>query len=658
MKYLNILILIIPILPTHALADLTLSIMFSDNMVLQREMNVSVWGKDYPGNIVSISINNQKKTVEVDESGNWKVMLDSMNAGGPFDMTVEDGENKLVLKNILIGEVWLCSGQSNMQMATASANNGAEEVKTADNYPYIRFYHVPKMGADEPADSLTASWSVCNSSSVGNFSAAAYFFARELQNTEILKNVPIGLIDSSYGGTRVEAWISKPTLEANCEMSELRDSLFGWKPASMYNGMIAPLIPYSIRGVLWYQGESNASEPEQYRDLFPLMINEWRDKWNNDELPVYFVQLPNYAQRFVGKYFTLIREIQQKVWENIPNTAMAITIDAGHPFDVHPKNKQAVGQRLALIARALTYGEDIEYSGPVYDRMTIKDGQVQLYFKHVSSGLVNKNRGPLQEFSIAGEDGKFFFADAVIDGDTVLVKNNNVPAPKYVRYAWAANPSVGLYNREGLPAMPFRTDFFKDVDMEIVAEPVSRIFSSPFYDVKIDGDGCVAQITIKDEIFLSPYDSVFGGSYFYNGVWGPVKFAYVDQTGPNEIFADGDSASIQYEYFKDRMVWTLTNKDQNPIPFFFVFDRNIDAVMIENGEMKKTIVNEPSKKSVWFRGNARLEITGCDKLWGPWKNEYQILEATIIPNESRKIELIIGETSDEEKALIDEISKP
>lgn len=445
--------------PAEAVS-LSIHPVFSDNLVLQREAPVPVWGWGHEGRRIRVTLNGQRKETVVDAQGKWRTVLNPMPAGGPYELRVEDGKSVYVLENIMAGEVWLCSGQSNMQWTVADSKDATDEIRVAVNYPMIRLCGVPKLAgySRTPQEKVHVEWKVCTPESIRDFSAVAYHFARQLLQSRALQGMAIGLIDSSFGGTRAEAWVDGPALEANFDLSELRDSPFGVPISGCYNGMIHPLVPYAIRGVLWYQGESNAGRPEQYRHLLPVLIERWRDLWGNKNLPFLFVQLPNYAPQFDGAYFTLLRESQLKVWQSAPNTGMAVTIDIGDAQDVHPKNKQDVGLRLALLARALVYGETLEYSGPVFDRMDIEEGGIRLHFTHAVGGLIDPDGGNLEGFTIAAAEGSFEIATARIDGDTVLVSSEKVAIPARVRYAWAAAPKADLYNKAGLPASPFRTD--------------------------------------------------------------------------------------------------------------------------------------------------------------------------------------------------------
>jgi sialate O-acetylesterase len=488
-----------------ASAAVRLPAVIGDNMVLQRGQTVPIWGWADAGETVTVSMLGQTKSAQPNADGKWLVRLDALTAGGPHTMTVK-GHNTLTLKNILVGEVWLCSGQSNMQMNVASSNNAKEEIAAAE-YPQIRLVSVPCKGTQEAQQDFKGQWAECSPKTVGPFSAAAYFFGRKLYKE---LNVPIGLIHCSWGGSSCETWVKRCVLEADPQYKPLLESwdervrtydpekakaawqkqMEGWKklvavakaagkeppkaprsptdprvgqhrPANCYNGMLLPLIPYAIRGAIWYQGETNAGRAYQYRELFPLMIRQWRQDWGQGDFPFYFVQLANFMavkEQPADSAWAELREAQTMTLRT-PNTGMAVIIDIGEANDIHPKNKQDVGQRLALWALAKDYGKkNLIYSGPMYRSMETKGNQIVLSFDHVGSGLLAKDGGTLRGFAIAAADKKFVWADARIVGNTVVVSSPAVPDPVAVRYAWAENPVCNLYNREGLPANPFRTD--------------------------------------------------------------------------------------------------------------------------------------------------------------------------------------------------------
>jgi sialate O-acetylesterase len=523
-----------------ASATVKLPALISDNMVLQQGKRVAVWGSADPNEQITVTFLGEKVSSRADHEGRWKLELGPLRAGGPFEMTIT-GKDKVILHNIEVGEVWLCSGQSNMGMWVQESLNADKEISTA-HYPMIREFAVKKVVAGGPQQDAQGQWMVTSPVTVGKFSAAAYFFGRNLYET---LNVPIGLIDSSWGGTPAEAWTSASALANDPELKPLLDAwqhdvadypnLFeqfqhelerweklgqqaesegkpvpppqndcgpvgryyscyplppsdprrdAWRATGLYNAMIAPLILYTIAGVIWYQGESNATfastfarwrppdgknvfhnRASQYRRLFPALIRDWRSRWGEGDFPFLFVQLANWNQNYAPtNSWAELRE-SQAIALSLPNTGMAVTVDIGDPNNVHPKNKQEVGRRLALTAEAAVYGRKVVYSGPVYDSMAIEGGTVRLHFREAEGGLVASGAS-LRGFEIAGQEREFHGAEARIDGDTIVVQSASVPHPVGVRYAWADNPECSLYNESGLPAAPFRTDNWPMPDHE------------------------------------------------------------------------------------------------------------------------------------------------------------------------------------------------
>jgi sialate O-acetylesterase len=493
--------------PTAALASVKLPSVISDNMVLQQGKAVPIWGWASANEAVTVtgSWGKGKWKTTADADGKWMVKIDTGKAGGPYEMTISNG-NPITVKNILIGEVWVCSGQSNMEFAVKQAKNSAEEIADANNYPQIRQFLVGRKVIYTPMYNCSGKWVVCNSQTVGNFTAVGYFFGREL--TRQLNNAPVGLIHTSWGGTPAESWMSREVLEndpnfqpilkrfdaissdINNIKAKYKEDIqkynsivpqlkaegkplpprpeepigpgHAYSPTGLYNGMIVPIVPYGIRGAIWYQGESNTWRAYQYRTLFPAMIQNWRDIWKQGDFPFLFVQLANYMAEKPEpgqSDWAELREAQLMTLAK-PNTGMAVIIDIGEASDIHPKNKQDVGKRLALWALAKTYGKDIVYSGPIYTLMEVQGNKAILHFSSVGGGLMAKGDS-LKGFAIAGEDKKFVWADAKIEGSTVVVSSDKVAAPVAVRYAWADNPACNLYNKEGLPATPFRTDTWR-----------------------------------------------------------------------------------------------------------------------------------------------------------------------------------------------------
>lgn len=483
------------LLSLSAQAAITLPAVFSDHMVLQSGKPVPVWGTADANAEVTVVIGSQKKTVKADASGQWSLKLDALIASAePQTLTIGDK----TINDVLVGEVWLGSGQSNMAMTVQSAKDYAAS-QTAANVPLIRMFTEGSAAAAKAESQGKGSWVICSPETVGRFSATAYFFGRNVY--DVIKQ-PVGLINSSVGGTPIESWISPDAQQASAELKPFfealkqEDAAFDeakvkavydrqvakWaeavkqakaegKPAprkprdpietrkrkgnvgGLFNGKISPLIPYAIRGAIWYQGEANTNGPKPpfYQAQLTLLAKDWRTRWN-DEFPFAWVQLPNFTKP--GEGWPIVREQMLNALSTIPNSGMAITLDIGEAKNIHPANKQEVGRRLAQWALGAVYHKDVaDTSGPLIDKATVKGGALVLTFTHVK-GLNAK--GDLTEFEIAGADGQWQAADAKIEGETVVVSCKAVAEPKQVRYAWKDNPVASLFNGAGIPASPFR----------------------------------------------------------------------------------------------------------------------------------------------------------------------------------------------------------
>ncbi len=481
-------------------ADVRLPAVIQQRMVLQRDMPLPIWGWADPGEDVTVKIGERQATSKADDNGRWMVKLEPMSAGGPFEMTVA-GKNTITLANILVGEVWLASGQSNMEMSVAASAFPKKEIAAAD-YPNIRLFSVPKVPAGEPVRDIDAKWKVCSPDVVHNFSAVGYFFAREIHRR---LDVPVGVIASAWGGTAIQPWTPpegfalvggfEDTLKkladagpvyrkavgkvlgdyeswlpkARQALDENRDipAPPAWpthplasnaEPTGLYNGMIHPLVPFAIRGAIWYQGEANCADGLRYALMMKALIEGWRKVWGQGDFPFYYVQIAPYGRYYAEKSLPYLWEAQTASL-NIPNTGMIVTTDIGDLEDIHPKNKQEVGRRLALWALAKTYGhKDIVHSGPLYKFMEIEGDKIRIHFDHLGGGLASRDGKPLSWFEIAGADQKFVAAEATIDGDTVVVSSKDVAEPKAVRLGWSNVAEPNLMNKAGLPVSPFRTD--------------------------------------------------------------------------------------------------------------------------------------------------------------------------------------------------------
>jgi sialate O-acetylesterase len=451
---------------SSARAEIKLPSIIGDNMVLQQEREVPVWGWDDPGTTVTVSAGDVQRSAKADDQGRWLVNLPPRPAGGPITLTIQ-GTSTRKIENVLVGEVWLCSGQSNMEWSVRQSDDPDEEIAAAQ-YPQIRHIKIPHVPAGAPqADVASDGWQVCSPDTVANFTAVGYYFGRHLHKE--LK-VPVGLIGSNWGGTRIEPWTPPAGFRHIPALASIADNLDKYpeknnegkinhqSALALYNGMIAPLVPYGIRGAIWYQGESNNGEGMLYHEKMKALIHGWRTLWNDEDMPFLFVQLAPF--RYGGEPDRL-----PGIWEaqtatlSVPHTGMAVTVDIGNVADIHPRNKQDVGRRLALWALAKTYGkQDLVYSGPLYKSMKVEGNKVRLTFDHAGGGLVARDGKPLTHFTIAGADGNFVDAQAEIDGATVVVHADSVAAPRAVRFGWHQEAEPNLSNKAGLPASPFRTD--------------------------------------------------------------------------------------------------------------------------------------------------------------------------------------------------------
>ncbi|MFO1485188.1 MAG: sialate O-acetylesterase [Verrucomicrobiaceae bacterium] len=525
---------------TTARAEIKLPAIFSDGMVLQQLQLVRVWGTGAVGEDVRVSFSSQSYSTVTDPSGRWSVTLNPMNASDqPADLVVA-GTNTVTIKNVLVGEVWICSGQSNMQWTVKQAGNADAEIAAA-NHPQIRMFNVGRIPSMTPQADCKGAWKEALSANVGDFSAVGYFFGRHLHQE--LK-VPVGLINTSWGGTRIEAWTSSEALEerpcAQEMLADWKDYVRKWdaaaekaafekrkadwqaqvkkideentklpadkkkakppaprpsddpaatphRPSVLFNGMVAPLVPYGIKGAIWYQGESNQKRAFQYQELLPTMINDWRKQWV-DAFSFYIVQLANFGNgkpvtkdAGVADTWAELQEAQSLTAQTLDKCGIAIINDIGEQNDIHPKNKQEVGRRLALWALAKDYGKGGgEYCGPLYLSSIVQGDKVRVQFTHTGSGLKTRDGGEPKHFQITGTDQKWVWAKAKIEGNEVVVWSDAVPQPVGVRYAWASWPEgANLMNDEGLPASCFRTDDFLPSTLGVVSPFKENVPAKP-----------------------------------------------------------------------------------------------------------------------------------------------------------------------------------
>ncbi len=484
-------------------AEVSLPKVFTDHMVLQREQANPIWGSANPGEKLTLSLAGNVLSVEANQDGSWRTKLPPLPAGGPHTLTIA-GSSKIEIKDVLVGEVWFCSGQSNMEWPVSNTNSAEVEIAAA-NHPQIRLLSVERNGTDIPQDDINGQWKVCSPETVGDFSAIGYYYGKTL-NAAL--GVPIGLIDNAWGGSKAESWVPRDTLESDDRYAAMLEHWdekvknfnaeeydafmqkfkeweqagypqpgLNWddtvhpvsgqhRPANIYNGMVHPLIGYGIKGVIWYQGESNGTRAEQYLDLFPLVVKTWREKWGQGDFPFYWVQLADFGAEQTTPHdedWAELRDSQTSAMDVLPNSGQAVIIDLGESHNIHPRNKMTVANRLVRWPLAKDYGFDIAYQSPRYSGMEIVGNKIRISFDSVSEqGLYSFDTDDIHGFSIAGDDQKFVWAEAkIVDPTTVEVWAEDIENPVAVRYGWANNPKVNLYDYNGLPVTPFRTDDWK-----------------------------------------------------------------------------------------------------------------------------------------------------------------------------------------------------
>lgn len=500
--YTSLLIGLLHPLLAFAESELKLPSIFSDQMVLQSDKPAPIWGQAKPGSKVIVTLAELSAQGTTDDKGNWRVELPTGSAGGPWSLVVEADSQKIEIKDVLRGEVWLCSGQSNMMMAFHELPNYAEVVAQA-NDPQLRYFRPKRIQANaEKQSDLPGKWSAVTPKSMHSMSGVAYFFGQKIREAT---GKPVGLIISAVGGTPIEAWTDLETMESNpafeaplgrfaqakaefpAKMKDFEKAVADWEiqvkaaqakgeaqprrprmplgenhisaPANLYNGMIHPLAGYAVRGMLWYQGEANAGiNPAIYGKQLPAMIQSWRQKWASPELPFYFVQLPNFRVGLKG--MAVMRESQRGALQ-LPHTGMAVTVDVGDVADLHPKNKRDVGERLARWALKNEYGKNIIPSGPLIRKAVLQDGKVIVHFDY-ANGLKTSNGQSPQTFEAAGADGKFLPVSATIEGETIVVQQTENQVIKSIRYGWDSSPPVNVVNSENLPASPFLMEVTAD----------------------------------------------------------------------------------------------------------------------------------------------------------------------------------------------------
>ncbi len=448
-------------------ADVQLSALFGDHMVAQCGRPLRAWGTAPAGTALMVTLyiaDTSRSTAwhydaQADESGEWSVEIEAQPPGGPYRLMVDTQQGPAEsIQDLWFGDVWICSGQSNMEWPLSETSEAEAELAAGER-PLLRLFQVPRRTSDEPLSSPDGEWRLCTPEHAAAFSGVGYHFGRALSERTARK---VGLIQSAWGGTPAEAWTERSFLEADEELRAILDRPprnAAWGPAALFNGMIAPLSGLELAGVIWYQGESNADRAWQYRALFPAVIRSWRWAFEREDLPFLFVQLANFQQRAAQPGESAWAELReaQALALSLERTGMAVAIDVGEADDIHPRDKRTVGERLALAARSVAYGEKLESCGPTFRALQVEGGRARVSFDH-AAGLRTRDGAAPAGFALAGEDRSFRWAQAAIEGEAVVLSSEEVPAPVAVRFAWADNPAHNLANGAGLPAIPFRSD--------------------------------------------------------------------------------------------------------------------------------------------------------------------------------------------------------
>jgi sialate O-acetylesterase len=465
--------------------------------------------------------------------------------------------------------------------------------------PNVRLCSVPKASSAKPLALAEIQWRVCTPDSSRDFSAVACLFAGELLKDPALADVPIGLVDSSFGGTTCEGWIPGPALTA-FKPKDLHDSMFGIKPAHLYNAMIAPLGDTKFKGVLWYQGESNSAHPDAYPALLSTMISEWRKQLGQPDLPFLIVQLPEYANLWEGYYWPWIREMQAKAAQAIPDTALVVSLGTTDGFNLHPKEKLEIGRRTALLARRVAYGEDIVALGPVFKSASVESEAIRVAFDTSGAGLASTTADGVKGFAVAGADGDYRFAEGRIEGDSVVVQSEEVSQPQTVRYAWGAMPQATLIDRVGLPAAPFRTDALPYTNVEIQKQQVTRRVATSAYEIVIDANGMPTSLLFHGMQFLSNEPGVAGCASI-PGFWGPRALNQIREIGPRLLACSDDEVTLQMAFEESSLQWTILNRGKDSITFQLALSPHV--------KLQGSASEGPLAAA---RGTNRMTLTGFD----------------------------------------------
>lgn len=582
-----------------SLAAVRLASPFAHHMVLQRGKPIPVWGTADAEVDITVTLGERHATTKSDKAGHWSATLDSLPPGGPLVLTAAANGSMAAVEDVLIGDVFLCSGQSNMQYGLGEMSDFAAVAGTS--LPKLRLGKVGLNAAAQPRDSFDLHWQAASPAAAKDFSAVAYCMAHELYRQDSkLAGVPIGMLEDCMGATVIESWLPKPAL-ARFDSKTLAMSMFGIGPSVLYNGMIAPLGRIPLAGVVWYQGEGNAGEPARYAQYLPLLMSSWREQLGQPELPFMIVQLPDYAPDWGGVYWQWIRESQASAAAATPHAGYVVTINTNDGWDLHPQGKHEIGRRLALLARELVYREHVSGRSPSFKSATLDGQKVRVTFD-VDGSTLTSGTQPVEAFTLAGDDGVYHAAQAVIDGvDAVVVSSAAVPEPKTIRYAWAGVPRSTLSSAAGLPVAPFRTDEQPVArgHGEIQQSAVGYVFKSPRYQLTIDANGRATSLVVGYKQLLSNADFPWGGT----SVATKSGVRYLSRIQPDAaggLLCQGGDIAASLRFGDGSIRWSITNHNgKEPVRFTIALSPQVE---VKSGGDSGTVIVRRKDVAVTFNG--------------------------------------------------------
>jgi len=582
--------------PGAGAAGITFDSGISHGMVIQRGRPVTLSGTGSPNATLTLTLASETHSVRTEADGRWAARLPAMAPGGPHTLTATEGATTATIDDVWVGDVWLASGQSNMQMGLAETIGGREAIAELSRQPGIRFLEVPRGGADSPQSELKAEWNRPSLELLARFSAVACHFAAHLRREPALAEIPLGLINSSFGGTSIEAWSPAASL-ADIPKDRLSGSMFGIPPGALFNRMIHPLLAHPIKGVLWYQGEANAGQPVVYGQLLRNLMDQWRSGWGQADLPFLIVQLPAFDGRMGGLDFGWLREAQDKAGTAAPHAWSAVTYDTTDGFDLHPKEKEEIGRRLALIAKREVYGLDVHPHGPRPRKVETSGRQLIITFdQEITTALNAVPRG----LAIAGTDGDYRFASPTVEGNKVSLESDDVPEPKTVRYAWGGLTNANLTGRNGLPAFAFRTDDFPPESAVFQPLPVFQRIETPVYQLETGTNGRIASLIVRGQQFLS--NEPAGGTAVPGG-FGFRNLAHTTVLGPRRIALSDGGVTLEVACLESEVTWTLTNHGSDPVDLHINLASEVEAS------------SDPATVTL-SRGDVRVQLKGINRLEG------------------------------------------